>query len=47
VIDAPRDIASTRAKIKAEAASKGTWGTHPVGGDRKLANQVEGASLLD
>lgn len=33
VIDAPRDIAATRAKIRAEASAKGTWGTRPVAGD--------------
>ncbi|HRN29880.1 MAG TPA: AbrB/MazE/SpoVT family DNA-binding domain-containing protein [Terrimesophilobacter sp.] len=33
VIDAPRDIVATRAKLRAEAIEKGTWGRVPVAGD--------------
>jgi AbrB family looped-hinge helix DNA binding protein len=33
VIDRPRDIESLRARIRAEAETRGTWGTVPHAGD--------------
>lgn len=33
VIDRPSDIAAVRARIRAEAESRGTWGTVPHAGD--------------
>lgn len=33
VIDRPRDIKSLRARIRAEAETRGTWGTVPHAGD--------------
>jgi len=41
VIDAPRDIATTRARIRAEAVAKGTWGKPPVAGDGWSARAEE------
>lgn len=41
VIDAPRDIAMTRAKLRAEAVEQGTWGSHPSAGDGWTARAEE------
>lgn len=41
VIDAPRDIVATRARIRAEATKQGTWGRHPKAGDGWAARAEE------
>ncbi|MEZ5127818.1 MAG: AbrB/MazE/SpoVT family DNA-binding domain-containing protein [Micropruina glycogenica] len=45
VIDAPRDVTSLRARLRAEAEQQGTWGVIPQAGDgwaeRSLDHRAE------